>query len=583
MLGALGVSAATVGALAATGLLDRRGRGVAFRHEIARSAVLGAVAPGAEPALHATMIDALERIGGDASVLAHHAAAARRRRADPALRRRGGRRGRPRPVRTARPSRSTSSPCAHVGATPPPAADLLEALSVELYLTDRLDDAIAARARAVELRGDLADAVAVGAGHTAISGFAWYAADRGDRRAARRRPRIAILSDTDDARALGFALANHAFLAAQRGDMAEARAAGTRALRIADELGGDPILRGARDDRGRGRPAARRRRQRPAPTSWRPGTRACGSGHDDLATTPMSNLCHLDVEQGRFDEAEESIAYALRISEERDTPICTMWQLGVRARLRLLQGRLAGGRAGRPRRARRRAKFPLGRLWPHLVLGLLVARRDAPPENPHLDELWRLVDRLDNPGKIAPAAAALAEQAWILRRPDPRLADPRVAALLDRACAGRPGPARCGGGRAGWPRAGVQELGPGRRRARSAAPARPYEQALAQWDDGSADDLLAALPLLDDLGARAVAALFRGRLRELGVTQHPARPVAGHAREPGRAHRAPARRAGPARGRAHQRRDRRAAGDLPAQSPAKKVPSKTATIGFTYA
>ena len=32
----------------------------AFRHEIARSAVLGAVPPGVEPALHARMIDALE-------------------------------------------------------------------------------------------------------------------------------------------------------------------------------------------------------------------------------------------------------------------------------------------------------------------------------------------------------------------------------------------------------------------------------------------------------------------------------------------------------------------------------------------
>ena len=53
LLAALDVPPATVEALDATGLLDRRGRGVAFRHEIARSAVLGAVPPGAEPALHA--------------------------------------------------------------------------------------------------------------------------------------------------------------------------------------------------------------------------------------------------------------------------------------------------------------------------------------------------------------------------------------------------------------------------------------------------------------------------------------------------------------------------------------------------
>ena len=60
----------------ATGLVDRHGRGVAFRHEIARSAVLEATAPGVEPALHTAMIDALEAVGGEVSVLAHHAAAA---------------------------------------------------------------------------------------------------------------------------------------------------------------------------------------------------------------------------------------------------------------------------------------------------------------------------------------------------------------------------------------------------------------------------------------------------------------------------------------------------------------------------
>ena len=102
----------------------------------------------------------------------------------------------------------------HVGDDTAGQADLLEALSVDLYLTDRLRDAIAARERAVELR-----------------------ARHGRRRRGRRRrtPRspaspgtrptvasavrharaaIEILSATDDARALGFALARHAFLAA---------------------------------------------------------------------------------------------------------------------------------------------------------------------------------------------------------------------------------------------------------------------------------------------------------------------------------------------------------------------------------
>ena len=456
LLQALELSPAVVARLAATGLLDRSGRGLAFRHEIARSAVLDAAAPGSEPALHAAMIGALERIGADASVLAHHAAAAH----DVA-----------RSVRYATVAAHESARAgAHREAVafyelalshvdePGGRADILEALSVELYLTDRLDDAIAARTQAITLRGSLSDAAAVGAGHTAISSLAWYAADRATAE-RHNEAAIAILSETDDARSLGFALANHAFLAAQRGAVAEARDVGLRAQRIADSLDGDPILHGfatigvgvarlmegditGRADLMAARDAGLRQR------------------HDDLATTPMSNLCHLDVEQGRFDDAEESIADALRVSEERDTPICAMWQMGVRARLRLLQDDWAAAEQD-ARAVLAAGEFPLGRLWPHLVLGLLAARREATPDNPDLDELWRLAGSLDGPGKTAAAAAALAEQAWILRRPDPRLTDPRVAALFAGTSAQRDlslGALRTWARRLA--RADVQEIGP---------------------------------------------------------------------------------------------------------------------------
>ena len=44
---------------------------------------------------------------------------------------------------------------------------------------------------------------------------------------------------------------------------------------------------------------------------------------------------------------------------------------------------------------------------------------------------------------------------------------------------------------------------------------------MALWDAGSSEDLLAALPVLDALEARAVAALVRARLREVGVSSVP--------------------------------------------------------------
>ncbi len=522
LLDALGVSPTTVGVLAATGLVDRHGRGVAFRHEIARSAVLDAVAPGSEPALHAAMIDALEAVGGDPSALAHHAAAAgdvpRVLRYAPAAAAEASRSGAHREAvafyETAL-RHAGDDPVADTAAR----AALLETMSLDLYLADRLRDAIAARERALELRRGTGQVVAVGAAHTALAGFAWGAADRAlaERHAAAA---VEILSSAGDPRALGFALSRYSFLAAWRGDAAEARRAGQRAARIADELG-DAVLRGTAsigvavarlldgDLRGRADLLA---------------ASATGLAHqlDDLATTPLANLCHYDVEHGRLGDAEESVADALRISAQRDAPICTAYLLGVRARMRLLQGRWAEA-ADDARAVLRSGDIPLGRLWPHLVLGLLVARREAPPENPDLDELWERVHTLDNPVLVAAAATALAENAWITRRPDPRLDEPLAADLFTRPFAGQDAalaPLRRWARRlaeAGLPHGPAPPTAPPDTSAGGVGGDQPYERALALWDAGSPDDLLAALPLLDGLDARAVCALFRARLREAGV------------------------------------------------------------------
>jgi DNA-binding CsgD family transcriptional regulator len=199
-----------------------------------------------------------------------------------------------------------------------------------------------------------------------------------------------------------------------------------------------------------------------------------------------------------------------------------MWQRGVRARLGLLTGHWRDAERD-ARTVHAAGNLPLGLLWPHLVLGLLAARRDAPPQNPHLDELWRIASRVDVPDKLAAAAAALAENAWITRRPDERLAGAHIPQLVAWSAARE----HASGALARWAHrlgaAGVQDLGPG------AAPTppddEPYERALAQWDEGTTDGLLDALATLDELGARAVAALVRARLRERGVSVVPRGPL----------------------------------------------------------
>ena len=325
-------------------------------------------------------------------------------------------------------------------------------MSVDLYLTDRLarrhrGPGAGARAAARDGRRRRGRHRA----HRALR-LLLVRGRPGARRAARPRPRSRSSPATDDARALGFALARHTFLAAWRGDTAEARRSGDRAARIADELG---------DDVGCAAPRRSGSRSRGCSTAtW--AARAdllaaadVGLRHrlDDLATTPMSNLCHYDVEQGRFAEAEESVADALRISEERDTPSCTAWQLGVRARLRLLQGRWAEAEDD-ARAVLASGDLPLGRLWPHLVLGMLAARRDGaagepapgravaagePARQPRHGRGGRgraRRERVDHPAPGSPARRSAGDRAV---RPGVRRPGGRAAP-------------RCGAGRGAWPR-----------------------------------------------------------------------------------------------------------------------------------
>ena len=527
LLAALGVAPAAVDALVATGLVDRHAHGVAFRHEIARSAVLGAVTPGSEPALHETMIAALE---GDRG---------RRQRAHPPRRRgrrpathpavRGRRRGRGGPLRfPPRGRRVLRARPALPGRRP---GDARGAAGGTVRRSSTSPTGCPTRSRCGCRRSRCAGSWPTSwrsARHTGRS-----RTTTGTRPISRRPQRQdeashAILDGAGDDRELGYALANRSFLAAQRDDRTEAIGCGSRAQRIADELD-DVALHGTAaigiaisrlaggDVHGREQLIA----------AGRVGLR---QGIDELATAPMSHLAHLDVEQGRLAEADAVLVDALRLSEERDIPICSTWQRGVRARLRLLTGRWTD--AERDAQAVLAAgNLPLSLLWPHLVLGLLAARRDAPPDNPHLDELWRIALRVDVPDKLAAAAAALAENAWITRRPDPRLADARIPQLVAWSAAREHASGSLGRWAHRLAAAGVQDLEPG------AAPpippqGEPYEHALALVDGATTDGLLAAVAVLDELGARAVAALVRAQLRERGVSGGAPRAVGGDAGNP---------------------------------------------------
>ncbi len=179
---------------------------------------------------------------------------------------------------------------------------------------------------------------------------------------------------------------------------------------------------------------------------------------------------------------------------------------------------------------------PLARTWPLLIRAMVAIRRNGTGAD-ELDEAWRLACRFGEPMRTLPAAAAIAERAWLTGVADDRLGQcremletapvtglewsrgelavwlRRVGVTIDAgADAGAAEPYRL-------LLAGAHE---------SAAEAfhdmsMPYDGALALIDSGDPEVAARALDILDRLGADAVAAKVRRELRAGGRSVVPAR------------------------------------------------------------
>jgi DNA-binding CsgD family transcriptional regulator len=533
-LPALAIGMTPLRALAETGLIERSRRGITFRHELCRLAVASAIPPGGQIGLHLRMIAALESVGfDDAAVLTHHAVAAGDRQ------------------RTLRYASLAGIDAARTGAhtqaatffetaltqgapeSAPEQAELLELLAAELYLTDRLDAAIDACERAIGLRARDHDLARVGGDHHALSLYEWYNANRAVAERHASEAIDALDPSTEPAR-LGHAYAAKAYLAFHTNDLATARMFHARAVDAAagatdraldarleiidaaaayatgDESGRDRILTAVEQD---------------------------FEHFDEIYSSGYSNLVYLDVEQRRLGDAAKVLEVSLPLTQERDIPICNRWQLGARGRLMLLRGGWDAAVADADEVLRGGAAT-LTRTWPYLVRGLVRLRRGEAGAGADLESALALAERIGEPLRLLPAASALAEQGWLLRRQDARI---REAATLVSRFERSDGIEWSVGDLLVWLRragvdVGVSDLArlpephrlllSGDPRAASDAWAQlehPYDQALALVDSGAPDDAFAALELLDQLGADAVSSRVRQDLRDAGVSGVPGR------------------------------------------------------------
>ena len=521
----------------AAGMLEPAGNDVAFRHELAREAVLQDIDPGRRRQLNRLALDALrgarirpsdlarlvqyaEGAGDDAAVREYGLAAARAAAALGAHREAAAHYGRVLKVADDEP--------------PAQRAALFAAYAEECAIIDQLPQAADAYRQAIGLWHDLretlkeAEALAAFASQL-VRGGQNAAADEAGRRA------VEMLEAMPPTRQLASAYRIQAHLRMLDRDSAEAVRLGRKAIRLATRFADDAVIAAAEnvvgsallvtgDDRGRAH-------------LDRSLALARQAGLDGLVGLAYTNLGSSYGEQYRFTEAERELTAGMAFTAERDLDYMNHYMASWLALTRLYQGRwseasdIAAGLVARPDLS------AISRIMALVALGRVRTRRGDPGAAAVLDEALDLAAQTHTLQRLAPVHAARAEAAWLARDGAGCAAEAR--AVYDLAIRHRH---RWHAGElAFWRRLGGEAIAPPRWSAepfhaqaqgdwqRSAAAWEhlgcPYEQARA-LAEGDPPAQIAALEIFDRLGAGPAAALLRQKMRGAGVRRIPRGPRA---------------------------------------------------------
>ncbi len=525
-------SAEAVDACVAAGMLALRGDSVAFRHDLARRAVEEAIGPLRRRELNGLVLRALAaRPGADVTRLAHHADAAGDAEAVA--------RWAPAAARAAAAAGGHREALAHWEAALAAAggddAEALEGVAVEAYLCGRPERALEARRAVLALHQSGGDPLATGASLRWLSRLLWWTG-RGEEAAGAGEQAIALLETLPPGSELAMALSGQAQLATNASRDAEAIALGTRAIDLARRLGDRATLAHALTNVGTVR-LGRAEHELGREQLEEAFALAVAAGEHDHAARALVNLTSATVVRRPDDtRAAADLERGLAFAREHDLEGYEQYLLGVRANLRLLHGVWPEAESDA------RASLDLGEhfgvsVCPALVaLGRLQSRRAEPAAGATLDEAWRRAVKTGELQRLAPAAAARAEHAWLAGDLERTAAIARDAFGLAVAR----GDVWAHAQLSFWLwRAGADEDPPPAASTpharsiagdwRGAAAAWdalgfPYEAADARSEGDEEDALLDALATFDRLGATAAARRLRRRLRADGMRRVPRGP-----------------------------------------------------------
>ena len=346
---------------------------VRFRHDLARRTVADDVPPMRRIAVHRAILRAMQENSDltDPAEVAHHAEAARDYAA--AL---------PAAVEAAR---SSSALGAHreavsqyeralrvVGSDGGRRVELLDALSYELYLTGRIDDAITMRAQALQLHLERDDPAGVADAHRWLSRLNWFAC-RGAAAEAHARQAVTVATSGASDKVLAMALSNMSQLRMLDSDLDGTRAWAERAIDVARRIGADDVMSHALNNLGAAQVIT---------GDYDGGMRllteslelALHGNHQEHAARAYTNMNVEAVMFRRFADAADLAERGIAFCAERDLDSWRLALEGQQAQLALYRGQLA--------EARDRAEHvlsdgrvpPVNRATPLVVIGLVNAR-----------------------------------------------------------------------------------------------------------------------------------------------------------------------------------------------------------------
>ncbi|MEU0437946.1 AAA family ATPase [Streptomyces sp. NPDC006290] len=514
------------------GLLVVTPQRACFRHELIRRAIADSLPAARRIELNRRVLAALVAApDSDASRIVHHAAEA----GDAGAVAQYG----PGAARDASRAGAHREAAAHLRLVlergelfgPAERAGLLERFAIESYTIADCAAAVRAEREAVALRRSLGDTRALGADLRWLSRIHWWAGDAGQARAAAREA-IAVLEGSGDDRLLALALSNTSQLHMLSDRHTQAVAFGERAIELARRAGDVEILAHALNNVGTAR--------------WRAGDPlgraqleeslkvALGVGEVEHACRAYANIIWSLLENLEYAEADRFLVPAMRLAD-RAEHLGFLSYFNVELALR----RFAAGDWGE---AEKYAEFGVHDFAPArcpalTVLGRVRVRRGTDGADELLARAGEIAERSAELQRTAPVAAARAESAWLRGEPDAVVAAAgpvyeeacRLAAVNYRAELGY-WLAKAGQSVAadssGHPYA-LQAAGAGRAAAHAwQAAGCPYENAAALAESPDPDDKLAALAVLDTLGAGPLARLVRAELRALGLRRIPRGPLA---------------------------------------------------------